>query len=268
MRVRANRFASMAGSGSRRWAAFCLIGIAAWVGVTVLVAVLNDDPSDGRPVVLAFAGGAAVFFGIVFGVGLWQTRPRADPELDALLGELALEPDAAAGRTAAIGAMRVVARAYLVLGALVTALGLAAIVQEGLGVGSPKATLFVLVGIVVVWALAVPAVLRLANSASAAVLEPLGLARSGAALVGERHGRPVRIELTGKGSVTRLDAPAKAPELAGDEILAYAGRGDAATWEGVRVEPGADRITIRRAGLRGPAWLWDVWLAERLIEGA
>jgi hypothetical protein len=255
----------MAGSGSRWWGFFCLVGIAAWVGATVLAAVLNDDPSDGRPVVLTFAAGAALFFGIVFGVGLWQTRPRADPELDALLSELALEPTA--GRTAAIGAMRVVARAYLVLGALVTALGLAAIVQEGLGVGSPKATLWVLVGIVVVWALAVPAALRLANSASAAVLGPLGLARSGAALVGERHGRPVRIELTGKGSVTRLDAAAKAPELAEAEILAYAGRGEAETWEGVRVEPGEDRITVRRHGGRGPAWLWDLWLAERLAAG-
>jgi hypothetical protein len=267
MRVRANRFASMRGSASRGWAAFCVLGIAAWVGATVLAGLINDDPSDGRPVLLTFAGGAAVFFGIVFGVGLWQTRPHADPELDALLGELALEPRSAAGRTAAIGAMRVVARAYLLLGALVTALGLAAIVQEGLGVGSPQTTLYVLVGIVVVWALAVPAVLRLANSASAAVLAPLGLARSGAALVGRRRGRDVRIELTGKGSVTRLGAAATAPELAGEEILAYTGRGDAGTWEGVRVEPGPDRITVRRRDAVGPAWLWDLWLGEQLADG-
>ena len=69
--------------GSRGWAAFCLIGIALWIGVTVLVAVLNDDPSDGGPVLLAFAGGGAAFFAAVFGVAWWQTRPQALASLPA-----------------------------------------------------------------------------------------------------------------------------------------------------------------------------------------
>ena len=132
----------MSRSGSRGWGAFCLVGIPLWIGITVLVTVLNDDPSDGGPVLLAFAAGGAVFFGIVFGVALWQTRPRSDPELDALLAELSLQPGATAASARAIGAMRRVARAYIVLGALVTALGLLAICEEALGFGSAVATLY------------------------------------------------------------------------------------------------------------------------------
>jgi hypothetical protein len=262
MRFRPNRFASM--SGSRGWAAFCVIGLAAWVGATVLAGALNDDASDGRPVLLTFAAGGAIFFGIVFGVALWQTRTGADPELDALLEELALEPGAAGGRAAAIGGMRRVARAYIVLGIVVTALGLAAIVEEGLEIGSPKATLYAMVAIVVAWAAAVPLVIRYANRASAAVLGPLGLRQVGATLSGERHGRNVSIALTPKGSTTRVEAAADFSPLAGDAILAWVGRGDSATWDGVSVDPRDGRITVRRNGQRGPAWLWDLWLAERL----
>ena len=128
----------MSRSANRGWAAFCIVGIALWIGLTVLVAVLNDDPSDGTPVLLTFAGGGAAFFAAVFGVAWWQTRPRSDPELDALLAELSLDPTASPGSAAAIGGMRRTARAYIALGALVTALGLAAIVQEGLEVGSAR----------------------------------------------------------------------------------------------------------------------------------
>ena len=94
----------------RGWTAFCLGGIALWIGITVLVTVLNDDPSDGTPTLLAFAAGGAVFFGVIFGYGLWRTRPRADPELDLLLDELAIEPRTSGGTAAEIGAMRRVAR--------------------------------------------------------------------------------------------------------------------------------------------------------------
>jgi hypothetical protein len=262
MRVRPNRFVSM--PGSRGWGAFCVIGIAAWVGATVLAGVLNDDPSDGRPVLLTFAAGGAIFFGIVFGVALWQTRTQDDPELDALLEELALEPVAGGGRAAAIGGMRRVARAYILLGIIVTFLGLAAIVQEGLEFGSPRGTLYAMVAIVVAWAAAVPLVIRYANRASAAVLGPLGLEQVGATLSGERHGRQVSISLTPKGSTTRVEGAGDIAPLAGDAILAWAGRGNSATWDGASVDSRDGRITVRRSGQRGPAWLWDLWLAERL----
>lgn len=245
---------------------FSLIGIAAWVGITVLVAVVNDDPADGRPVLLAFAGGGAAFFAIVFGASLWQTRPRRDPELDALLGELSLEPGAATGSSRAIGQMSRIARTYIVLGAVVTALGLAAILEQGYGVGSPRATLYAMVGIVVCWALAVPAVLRSANSAARAVLGPLALAQAGAEIAGERHGTEVRVSLTAKGSMTRLKCAGnpEVPELAGEQLRAFAGRGDASVWDGVRAEVGNGEIVVRRDGQSGASWLWDLWLAERI----
>jgi hypothetical protein len=258
----------MSGSANRGWAAFSLIGIALWVGVTVLVAVVGEDPSDGGDVALAFAGGGAAFFTVVFGFAWWQTRPRTDPELDALLSELSLDPVAGPGRAAAIGGMRRTARAYIALGALITALGLAAIAQEGLGVGSPRATLFAIVTIVVAWAAAVPLVLRRARGASEAVLGPLGLAQQGATIAGERHGRRVSVALGPKGSVTRVASDVEPEPLDGAEaVLAYAGRGGPGTWEGVELGYERGAITVRRDGHRGASWLWDLWLAERLASG-
>ena len=255
----------MSGSARRGWAAFSLVGVALWVGVTVLVAILNEDPSDGRPVALAFAGGGAAFFGAMFGIAWWQTRPRSDPELDALVAELSLDSTASPGSARAIGGMRRTARAYIALGAVVTALGLAAIVQEGLGAGDPKATLIAMVVIVIAWAAAVPLVVRRSREASAAVLGPLGLEQRGATMAGERHGRRVSVALGPRGSVVRV-ASDRQPEPLDDAgaILGYAGRGEVGTWE--RVDVGFERgaITVRRDGTGGAHWLWDLWLAERL----
>lgn len=252
----------MTRSGSRGWKAFTLIGIALWIGVTVLVTVLNDDASDPRPTLLTFAAGGAVFFGIMFGVAFWQTRPRTDPELDALLAELTLEQAATRLRASLIGSMRRIARAYIVLGALVTVLGLSAIAQEALEEGSARTTLTAMIAIVIVWACAVPFVIRFANRASASILAPLGLQQRGAVISGERYGREIRVDITASGSVTRLTTDAPAPPMSGDEILAYTGRGDAGTWQGVSAESDGDSVVIRREGHRGPSWLWDVWLAE------
>jgi hypothetical protein len=33
----------VSGASSRGWAAFCLLGIALWIGATVLVAVVDDE---------------------------------------------------------------------------------------------------------------------------------------------------------------------------------------------------------------------------------
>jgi hypothetical protein len=159
--------------------------------------------------------------------------------------------------------MRRVARAYIVLGIVVTGLGLLAIAQEGGEQGSGATTLWAMVGIVVLWALAIPFVIRFANRASASILAPLGLVQRGATLAGERHGRSVRIEITSAGSVTRLGAAGDAA-LRDDEILAFAGRGGADTWRGVSAESDGATIVVRRSGHRGASWLWDLWLAERL----
>ncbi len=247
---------------------FCLTGIAAWIGATVLAAVLNDDPSDPAPVLLTFAGGGALFFGAIFGFGLWQTRPRSDPELDLLLAELAIEPGGQGGSARAIGGMRRLARAYLVLGALVTALGLVAVVQAALDVGSPVATVYALVAVTVVWALAVPLALRYANNASAATLGPLGLVQRGTVLAGERHGRRVRVEITPHGSTTEVGSARALDRLGGRDLATLAERGDAGVWSGVDADGDGERIRVRRRGHQGASWLWDLWLAERLASGA
>ena len=77
--------------------AACLLGIAAWIGVTVLAGALADDPTDPEPTLIAFAAGGTAFFGAIFGYSLWRTRRRAEPELDALLSatRLPAEPQAA-----------------------------------------------------------------------------------------------------------------------------------------------------------------------------
>lgn len=194
----------MSARSNRGWVWFSLIGIALWVGSTVAVALIGDDPSDGRPVLLTFAGGGAIFFGLIFGAAWVQTRPRRDPELDALLAELAIEPDLGGNAAHQINGMQRVGRLYILLGALVTAMGLAAIVQAALEVGTPETTWKAMVGVVVIWALAVPFILRQANRTSASVLSPMLLELSDGVIAGERNGRRVRIELSAKGWVTRL----------------------------------------------------------------
>jgi hypothetical protein len=219
-------------AAQRRWKWSVLTGIAAWIRVTVLVAVVNDDPSDGTPVLLTFAAGGGLFFGAVFGVALWETRSRTNLELDRVYAELVVGSTPASSASRVLGGMRTAARIYVVLGAIVTGLGLLAIVQQALEIGNASTTLYVMVAIVVAWAAAVPLVLRRANAASVAVLEPLGLHQNGTVMTGERHGRQVSIEITSAGSVTRV-------------------KGDG--------EP----IVIRRKGHEGPSWLLDLAEAER-----
>jgi hypothetical protein len=182
------------------------------------------------------ASAMAAFFACFFGTLLWKTRARADPELDRVYTELAITQAPMPSASRALGGMRSVVRAYIVLGAAVTALGLLAVVQEGLEFGSAAATVGALVAIVVVWAAAVPLVLRRANAASVAVLAPLGLRQNGTVMAGERHGRRVSIEITAAGSVTRVDAP-----------------------EGA--------IVIRRKGHDGASWLRDLQEAEMQAAG-
>lgn len=258
----------MTGTGSSRWwRVYSLIGIALWIGATVYAGTQAEGPDGHRPILLTFAGGGALFFGIIFAVSWWQMKPRSLPELDAVLAELALTPLGGSASTAAITGSRI-GRLYVALGAITTGLGMAAIAQEGLEVGNAALTIQVMVGIVVVWALAVPFVLMRVNTTWAEVLAPLGLERgSGASVTGERHGREVTIEFGPAGSITRLkNATARELSLSGDEILAYCGRGDAETWRNVKATSKKGTITVRREASthNRPAWLWDLWLAERL----
>jgi hypothetical protein len=119
----------------RGWVWFSAIGIPLWIGATVLATVTNEDPTDPAPTLVTFVVGGALFFGLMFGGALWQQlRMRADT------GE------ARFGRGVAIG--------YSITGAVVTALGLAAIWKAG--VEGENAAIFIvpLVGVVVLWAIA------------------------------------------------------------------------------------------------------------------
>lgn len=131
----------MEGRSNRRWTLFSAIGIPLWIGSMVLVGVLNDDPTDPTPTLVAFIAGGTIFFGLMFGMALWQQlRMRADTE------------DARFGKGVAIG--------YSVTGAVVTGLGLAAVWRAG--IQGEDATVFIgpLVGIVVLWAVVAVLLIR------------------------------------------------------------------------------------------------------------
>jgi hypothetical protein len=121
-------------SARRAWTAFCLIGIGLWIGATIAVTVINDDPSDGKPTMIAFLTGAAVFFSLMFGIALVQQ-----------LRWSAKTPEQRFGRRVAIG--------YTFAGVVVTGLGLAAIWTGGEdGSGDAQIFLYPMIAIVVVWA--------------------------------------------------------------------------------------------------------------------
>ena len=220
-------------SPSARWTLGSLLGLAVWIGAMVSAAMLNRNPSDPMPVVLAFVIGAAVFFGAVFGIALWQTRRRPSPDLDALLASLTLDGRVPpTSSTAVVGGRRTV-RAYLVLGIVVTALGLAAVLLGVLGSPLTVVVVGVLLVTLVGWAAAVPAVLRSRRAAAAALLEPLGLEQRGADIVGTRHGRDIRVAFSARGTRTI-----------------------------VKSEQG-DPIVITRSGHPDGGWLRDLAEAER-----
>jgi hypothetical protein len=120
---------------NRRWLWFSAIGIPLWIGATVLATVVNDDPSDPKPTLIAFVAGGAIFFGLMFGAALvQQLRMRAD------------SGEARFGRGVAVG--------YSITGAVVTGLGLAAIWKAGIQGEDAGIFIVPLVAIVVVWAIA------------------------------------------------------------------------------------------------------------------
>lgn len=221
---------------SRWWAVGTLLGLAIWIGTMVLVAVVNNNASNPVPVLLTFAGGGVVFFGVVFGAALWQTRPKREPELDVALAELSLDGNGPALSASALRSTRRTARAYLWLGVVVTAIGLWLIVQSGLGLPGVPVTVVVFVVIVVGWAAAVPYVLRATGDSSRVILGRLGLEQQGTDLVGVRHGRAVRVRLSAAGSK-------------------------------VTVQPTTgEAVTIERDGNTGAHWLLDLREAEQRLS--
>lgn len=126
---------------NRRWLLFSAIGIPLWIGSMILAGVLNDDPSDPTSTLVVFIAGGTIFFGLMFGMALWeQLRWRADSD------------EARFGRGVAIG--------YSVTGAVVTGLGLAAVWRGGIQGEDAGVFIVPLVGIVVVWAVVAVLLIR------------------------------------------------------------------------------------------------------------
>src|ERR671917_553663 len=71
----------------RGWLIFTVVGLALWIGATVAVTVVNDDPSDPDPMLKAFVIGAGCFFGAMFGAALFQQVRRESTSSEARFGK-------------------------------------------------------------------------------------------------------------------------------------------------------------------------------------
>jgi hypothetical protein len=110
---------------------------------------------------------------------------------------------------------------------------------------------------------------------------PWGLV-SGAATVlgGTRHGRPVQVVVDGKRNYTVVEAPVPPFTVESRDGKLVAGEGapraveeslkelrKAKRWLGMELQAGSEGIVVERAaGRRQDMWLYDLWLAERLLE--
>ncbi len=103
---------------------------------------------------------------------------------------------------------------------------------------------------------------------------------TGAAVIeGQRFGRPIRIELRSQLSHTQVPGNTPqftllsvdgrlVPENEAPEAVNRALKGlrKARRWRGIRVEGGPEGITIDRETRQQNMWLYDLWLAEHLLE--
>jgi hypothetical protein len=97
---------------------------------------------------------------------------------------------------------------------------------------------------------------------------------------GKRHGLPVRVELDSGEQVTKVGKSAPAFELSEAKGRLHAGSNAPAPvrtlveklkpsqqWRGIdKVEAGERGIVVNRSGSTPNGWMWDLWLAERLVE--
>lgn len=276
----------MAGGGDGRgwWLAWSLVGIAAWIGVTVYVAATLEDPSDPAPVMRSFAIGGAAFFGITFGAAALQMRRRQTLAGADLYRRLALREVSDRDLRRSARGLVGIGYVYLLFAAVTTGLMLLAI---GLGPDGPMAALlWTAVGLVVVWCVVAVFALRRAYSAGAEFVEPLGLELTaipgwvavpgggnrlvgGQSFAGERHGREVAINQTTGSAVTAVsgDYPkrttkdrAKMADLTGESWRSFAG---------VSATSGPDGVVVIREGNGAGRWiLTDLLLAESLADAA
>ena len=172
-----------------------------------------------------------------------------------------------------------VVRVYAGLGALTTALGLAAIwfgIDGGIGVELISAAAVV----VVLWFALVPWAIRTSVGAGQVVLEPLGVEVSGlpdwvgkpsggviltgaVRYSGERHGRGVALAHGTKVALTAVNAAGPERKISDPAELAALGGGSARDWRRVELSTGPDGVMVVRRGNGAGGWmLQDLWLAE------
>ena len=97
---------------------------------------------------------------------------------------------------------------------------------------------------------------------------------------GRRHGRLLHIEIMGRQTVTLVRAEvdpftihSRGGKLMADEgapqfvTRALKGMRTAKRWRGIKVVGDAEGITIERESKGQNMWLYDLWLAERLLAG-
>ena len=97
-------------------------------------------------------------------------------------------------------------------------------------------------------------------------------------LEGQRHGRTVRIRVQGRHCVTQVSGAMPTFEvqtkegkflltegLPQDVHTAMKGLRKAKRWNGVKLAGGSEGVTVERDARGLNLWLYDLWLAERLL---
>lgn len=268
-------------SNATRWAVFTLLGIVGWIGVTVLVAATNPDPSDATPILRAFALGGGGFFGVALLAAAWQVRRGQFGTNLRLYQRLALRPvprQVVRRLSRRTSGTRYV---YLVFTGVSTGLVLGGIAG---GEAGPYRLLFGAgFALVLVWAGYSVVALGRAYGGAGELVAPLGLAVSSTPrwqprpyggggdlvgrlrLVGQRHGRQVAVAQGTGFAVTTvggsfpprtLRSPAGIASLTGEPVR---------HWRRVEAAAGPDGVTVRRRGNGAGRWfLHDLLLAEQL----
>jgi hypothetical protein len=270
---------------SRAWTAFSILGIGGWIGLTVLVAVRHDDPTDATPVLRTFAIGGGIFFGALFGAAALQIRRSQGAATDALYVRLAGGDVPAATRRSVARTTRSIASVYLVFGAVTTGL-----VLLGIGLANERIAqvlLTVAVGLVILWAAYSSWALTRTYRATDDLFAPLGLRitetptylpnalAGGGHLAGAltyegvRHGRTVTITQTATEAITRVSgAAAPRADVPVEQMVASTGEPHRC-WNQVAATAGVEGVLVRRSGHGAGRWfLHDLALAEALAGPA
>jgi hypothetical protein len=269
-------------STGARWAIFTLLGIAAWIGVTVYVAATNPDPSDAAPILRTFALGGAAFFGVTLLAAAWEVRRNQFGTNRRLYQRLALQPVSRGAIRRLTRRTRGAAYVYLVFTGVTTGLLLAAI--AGGEAGPYRLLLGAAFVLVLIWAAYSVVALGKAYGGASELLAPLGLkitavlswrfrSSGGGDLVGAltmagvRHGRQVSVGQAAGSAVTSIDgAYGQRSVRAVAQLAALTGEA-AKYWRNVEASAGATGVTVRRRGNGAGRWfLHDLLLAECLAD--